>query len=280
MSVRDITDWSAVAKAFANTYGGERDGWERVQEYQRVLEYTANHPNRGSSAVSSALDLPRGRIRPWMESGAKPDPMNGLQELATLDWVGLDWEQSPFWEFNILVSWIFAGGSVTVSYVPFFAVADADQRDLVESVLVNLNLEYRLEREDEPKRATEVVPREHATILGRMLLALGAPFGEKNPDSRIELPTYLSVAPASVRLNFARTYVWLRGIEFPDRENQPIMLREDRSPEFKRELRAFLRTLTGPSEVTGSVTSPSLYLSPEGARILHQRPDLSKPHLE
>lgn len=76
----DITDHETVARALADTYRGgyAPDPWERVTEYQRVLEYTAEHPNKGSSAVASALELPRGRIRPWMD-GARPDPVCAIQ---------------------------------------------------------------------------------------------------------------------------------------------------------------------------------------------------------
>jgi hypothetical protein len=71
----DITGRQNVSQVLARTYGGDRDGWERVTEYQRVLEYTGKHPDKGSSAVASAVGLPRGRIRPWIDDGARPDPV-------------------------------------------------------------------------------------------------------------------------------------------------------------------------------------------------------------
>lgn len=46
-----LSDRTDRAAALARTYGGDRDGWTRVAEYQRVQEYAAAHPNGGSSAV-------------------------------------------------------------------------------------------------------------------------------------------------------------------------------------------------------------------------------------
>lgn len=276
MAVADVTDRQAVARALANTYEGDRDGWARVEEHQEVMAYAAEHPDKGSSAVASALDLPRGRIRPWMEDGARPDPANAVLAAEELDWLDLSWTVPPFTALNVLVAWTFAGGAINKLLVPAFVVGDAE-RAVAERALATLGLEHRSHRDDEPGRATEILPAEHGTVLGRMLLALGAPQGEKNADADIALPPYLDRAPTATRLAFARTYVWLRAAETADRPNWPLVITEKRSPPFKRALQALLRDVVGDADaVSGSVDAPSTFLSPAAAELLDRPPSVSK----
>ncbi len=57
-----------------------------VEDYRRVLEYAAENPTSGSQAIATALDLPRGRIRPWLEDGAMPDAARAIQVADTSGW--------------------------------------------------------------------------------------------------------------------------------------------------------------------------------------------------
>jgi len=241
----DITDRQAIAKALARTYGSDRDGWERVEEYQRVLEYTGTHPNKGSAAVSSALELPRERIRPWVDGDARPDPARGVQTAEELGWLDLAWEQPPFTGLNVLVAWIFSGGSLNRNVVPYFALGDAGAHERLDEAFADLGIEYELLREDASNRATEARPAEAASVLGRLLHALGAPLGTKNRETDLSLPTYLDDAPYPIRLAFARTYVQNRQTPRPDRPNTPIQIAEERSPAYRQELIAFLADVVG-----------------------------------
>ena len=47
------------------------DAWEAVEDYQRYLDVAAQNPDSGSGALSSKLELPRGRIRSW-EARSRP----------------------------------------------------------------------------------------------------------------------------------------------------------------------------------------------------------------
>lgn len=69
-----LPDASGRAQALARSYGGDRDGWERVVEYQRVMAWQGEHPQKGSQAAATALNLPRGRVRPWLDD-TMPDAM-------------------------------------------------------------------------------------------------------------------------------------------------------------------------------------------------------------
>jgi len=51
---------------------------EKVEDYQRVQKYAAEHQDAGRTAVGNALELPPGRVRGWLD-GAKPDPVRGIE---------------------------------------------------------------------------------------------------------------------------------------------------------------------------------------------------------
>jgi hypothetical protein len=268
----NITDRQSVARALAETYTGgyAPDPWERVTEYQRVLEYTADHPNKGSTAVATALELPRGRIRPWMDSGARPDPVRAIQTAEAHGWLDLDHGAAPFTGLNTLVAWIFSAGAVaTENYVPTFHVTP-ETHDCLEMTLALANVsDYRIEHTDDPSRATELRPTTDQTALGRLLVALGAPLGEKNTAADIELPSYLAEAPETTRITFAQTYVWNRATDNPERENHPAQVMEDRSDRYRRELQALLDDVAG-GEIRGS--DWPLYLTPAAAATLDRPP--------
>lgn len=241
----DITNRETIAQRLAETYQGSRlpNPWERVQEYQRVIEYTAEHPNLGSSAVSTRLELPRSRIRPWMDDGAKPDPVRALEIAEGYGWLDLENGAPPFEGLNILVAWIFAAGSLRGDYyVPSFTIPDESYEVLKTALELANAPPHRRERDDEDSRATEVFIADDGTVFGRLLSALGAPVGEKHDERQLELPLYLAQAPELTRLAFARTYVWHRGTQ-RDRENTPIQITEQRSKQYRRELQAFLNGL-------------------------------------
>ncbi len=50
----------------ARTYNtpAYEDPYTAVMDYEAVMRYASEHPNKGSSAISTALEIPRGRIRP------------------------------------------------------------------------------------------------------------------------------------------------------------------------------------------------------------------------
>ena len=78
--------------ALASTYprDGELEAWARVQEYRRVQSFCAEHPEKGSHVVSTALELPRSRIRPWVDGDAKPDPVRAIDSARDRGWLDVD----------------------------------------------------------------------------------------------------------------------------------------------------------------------------------------------
>ncbi|MFC7134319.1 MULTISPECIES: hypothetical protein [Salinibaculum] len=269
-----IDDRIEISKHLAATYAGGRydDPWGRVQEYQRVLEYTAEHPNKGSAAVASALDLPRSRIRPWMESDSRPDPVRAIQTAEDYGWLDLSWNDEQFEGFNILVAWIFAGGSIaTETYAPMFTVEEETMRCAYTALKRAGITDIDIENVDSEGRATDLRPGVDGVILGRFLAALGGPVGTKNAERDFALPSYLDEAPADVRMEFLRTYVWLRGTNPPKETRLAVQLAEQRDAAFRQQLKDLIEWAV-PGSVRGDGTT--FLLTPHAARVLDRPPEL------
>lgn len=271
----DLSDRTDRAMALARTYGTDRDGWERVEEYQRVLEWRGDHPNRGSSAAASALDLPRGRIRPWFD-GAKPDPVHAVDTAEQHDWLDAQPGDRVFEALSILHAWIYAGGSIDrTNFVPMFAVGPDDPQDLAVEAFRAAGIEAAVARADEPGRPTEVRPAgAGGTHLGRYLHGVfGAPTGRKNERAEITIPSWLVEAGASTRLRWARVYVTLRGVR---REGGwygfTYQINEVRSQPFRRALGALLEAVA-PADSVG-IGSNAIFLRPAAVRELDVVPSL------
>lgn len=272
----DVTDRQSVSKALARTHGGDRDGWERVEEYQRVLEYAAEHPTQKSAAVSSALDLPRERIRSWVDGDGRPDPVRTIQTAEDHGWLDALPGERVFEALSVLHAWVYAGGSIAqLNFVPTFAVGGGDPRDLAAEALRAVGLDATIERADEPRRATEVRPagrgRSH---LGRYLHGvLGAPIGPKNERSVIEIPAWLSSVGASTRLRWARVYVVLRSTPIDEeRHGYARLIKEERSQSFRGAFGDLLASLAPRDSVT--VGQRGVLLRPDAARELNVVPSL------
>ncbi|MCL9812563.1 hypothetical protein [Natranaeroarchaeum aerophilus] len=206
--------------------------------------------------------MPRGRIRSW-ENGAKPDPARAVEVAEQRDWFG-SVETDEFAALNQLVAWIFSGGSIsTDTYAPHFAVDDATESRVTDA-LETLGLDWRRERDDEPDRATEIVPTEHASILGRALSVLGAPIGDKNDHAEISLPEYLDDAPDEIRAEFVDVYLRNRAQSHDDKGT--LTLREERADRYLQELAALVEDVAG-EQVT--VSDKNVILSAAAANALY-----------
>jgi hypothetical protein len=75
-------------EALARTYShpSYADPYEVVEDYRRVAEYRLSHPDAGSTAVARALELPRSRVRPWLD-GSAPDPVHAVQDAQRNGWL-------------------------------------------------------------------------------------------------------------------------------------------------------------------------------------------------
>ncbi|MFC7114290.1 hypothetical protein ACFQH2_03995 [Natronoarchaeum sp. GCM10025703] len=206
--------------------------------------------------------MPRGRIRAW-QNGAKPDPARAVEVAEQRGWFeGVDSEE--FAALNQLVAWIFSGGSISrETFVPHFAVDDATEPRVTDA-LDTLDIDWRRERADESDRATEIVPTDHASVLGRALVVLGAPQGEKSDQSAFSLPEYLDDVSDELRYEFVDVYI--RNRQTPQGERFVMGFREERSEAYLQELANLIEDVAGES-VTAS--EKNIYLSSEAADALY-----------
>ncbi|WP_011322698.1 hypothetical protein [Natronomonas pharaonis] len=87
-------DTDTAKRSLVETYDPPNydDPWDAVEDYERVQRYTAKHPQQGSQAVSTAVDLPRGRIRSWVDGDGMPDCYRCLQTALENGWILNGWE--------------------------------------------------------------------------------------------------------------------------------------------------------------------------------------------
>lgn len=234
--------------ALADTFQtvNERTPWSRVQEYRRVQEYASHHPNKGSQAISTALNLNRNRIRVWLEGNGKPDPVHAIDDAREHGWIDVspDSDQGQAWVR--LVAWIYSGGSIdATNYQPIFFVRERDpgldrtELDVLRGALNEIGARHQLVSRDNSRRATHVIPAESRTLVGRCLAAAGAPVGEKNAETDIKLPEWLFESSLETRRTFARIYVLNRGT--PSEHEPKVTIREERPQHYHDQFAQFLR---------------------------------------
>lgn len=248
---------------FARTYSTpEEDAWDYVKQYRDTMDYVASHPDKGSTAVGSAVGLPRGRVREWMD-GARPDVVRGLDTVVTHGWFPDSYHSPVAKALNELVAAVYATGSIAAeNYRPSF-VYDGQNGQRIEAALNTLSAGRKVVDRAGNSRATELIPRTDATALGRVLAAAGAPVGAKVDVERLSLPAYLDDAPLSVRSSFAEVYVGSRGTKLKGKATTPVY--EDRPATFRKELAALIEEITDESV---TVNTNSVILSADAARAL------------
>ncbi|WP_135536352.1 hypothetical protein [Halostella pelagica] len=258
-------------KDFVETYSPNTDvgPWELLQQYYQATKASAelrggNGGRAGSQRIATHLDLPRARLRAWIDDGGKPDPQHGLERAHAGGWIEVDTGSSTFEGLNRLVAQVFSGGTIlTDTYRPYFAVDSDDALDRVVASCGLVGVEYDIYHADEIGRATEIRVTTDGAILGRVLTVLGAPLGEKATRDDLSLPNYLDNVGQHLRLDFARTYVLNRGAIHEDKAT--VTISEDRPQEYRDQVAAFLEETLGQTVTSGDAT---ITLSADAARVL------------
>jgi hypothetical protein len=230
-------DRTALEHALARTYNHPSydDPWEVVEDYQRVQSYAARHPDAGSSAVGRALNLPRGRVRPWLD-GAMPDAMRALDTCWTRGWFPDDWDDPRATAWVVIMAAAWAGGSVsTDTFAPRWVVDDSDERAILRGAADPLGIEFTQLCEN----PLEVGPASDRIAIGRFLVALGYPRGDKSPDSMTGIPEWVGSIPDRVQLQAARTYTTFRDTDAVDY----IQISETRNLGYREQLAGVFRSV-------------------------------------
>lgn len=251
----DPTATDEAKRELARTYNppGYNDPWDAIKDYNRVIAYHADHPNKGSQAVSSAVNLPRSRIRPWLEDGSQPDCYRGLQTAVINDWFIEDWSHERAKAINCLAAWLLSSGSIDDRWVPKF-VTDDDRGEInaLQQYARSLDVGLELTRPDDESRPMEWEPTADATILGRVLHTWTGVRGDKASEL-VRFPEYLQFAPHHIVKHFVRIYIRQRGVHRTD-TGEFIQIAVDRTDAFREALAACLGRVVSD---TGSIRDTS-----------------------
>lgn len=249
-------------RALARTYNTRSyaDPYDAVEDYRRVQRYKSKHPSKGSSAIASALELPRGRIRPWLDD-SKPDPVHAIETARDYGWLAPDYDDPAFTALNTLVANVFSGGSIAAqNYQPSFALNHRGTESHVVDALELAGVPFEIVARD--GRADEARPTTDGTVLGRVLAVLGAPVGPKT-DQHLTLPPYLEHAPRAVRETFAYAYLENRAIEHAGKDT--LHIQEQRNRDY---LAALADLLADVADGDVSLGERHIVISAEAARSL------------
>ncbi|WP_342809333.1 hypothetical protein [Natronosalvus hydrolyticus] len=160
--------------------------------------------------------------------------------------MNVTYDDSQFAALNALVANVFSGGLIAArDYRSWFALNHRGEDSHVIDALKLADIEHRLVT-DRDGRADEVRPATHGTVIGRVLAILGAPVGSKT-DDRLELPDYLTDAPADVRRLFVVCH-----LENPAHAHGSILkFKEERSRAYLDDLAALIEDVAdGPVTIS------------------------------
>lgn len=241
------------------------DPVELVEQYHRVLDFSAENPSLGSQAIATRLDLPRERIRTWIreDNSSIPDCVRGLQTAEERGWVRVMPDSDIFKGLNVLVVTILSGGSISAdTWDPRFAIDGVDSLDRAVTALRWVDIEFEMIRKTDRERATEIRLKDDGRILGRVLGTLGAPVGSKASQD-LSLPSYLAHVSPEHRRAFARSYVGNRGFHHTDKGI--LTFKEERSEAYLEQLADLLADVT---QARVSRNGNNVVLSKDATRVL------------
>ncbi|WP_123619585.1 hypothetical protein [Halorubrum sp. CSM-61] len=220
-----------AARLIARTYSDRvyPDPWDKVEDYQRVQAYAAENPNAGRTAVGNALELPPERVRGWL-NGGKPDPVRGIETASANGWLDPDCDMAG--ALVELLAHVLAGGSINETFVPAISTGRRVDHDAIEAAFAAVGVDTQRRHVDSDGRATELYPATDASVLGRCLVAMGAPHGAKT--SLDAVPAVVWESPESIRRRFVEVYVAHRGAHFERKATTRIQ--EERPASYLKDL--------------------------------------------
>lgn len=247
---------------------------DAVHDYKRVQKYSANHPQKGSQAVSTALDLPRGRIRSWVDGDGMPDCYRGLQTALSNGWIVDSWEEETARALNCLAAWILSSGGINENFVPTFVTGSEEEYEALRGYAATAGIRLDQTREPDDDRPPEWRPSTDASVLGRVLYTLLEVKGDKSRE-KVGFPEYLNEVPKPVLEDFLQVYVQQRGVYRDDR-GEFIQIVTERTDGFRRALKSRLQSVVNdPDEIRGDDWPIRIY--GDAIETLHQYPEIENP---
>lgn len=204
-----------IEQRLASTYNHPSydDPYDAVKDYRRVQRAAANHPDKGSSALSTVVELPRSRIRGWIDddTDSMPDAARAISVARNRGWI----EPSDDTAVALagLTGHLLGGGSIAEqSYVPSVCEGRRVTPATIERAFDQLGIRSTRRHEDSNNRATEVLPAERASILGRTLAVWGCPVGGRSDMQ--SLPELLFFGGEAAQEAFLQAYILHRAVNY------------------------------------------------------------------
>jgi hypothetical protein len=257
------TDTAAAKRALVRTYNppAYADPWDCVEDFERVQQAAAKHPNKGSAALASVVELPRGRIRPWLD-GARPDCYRGLQTALSNGWMLDEWDTVGR-ALNCLAAWTLSSGGINDRWVPQWVAPSEVEYNALKRYAAAVGVSLVQTRpegtttSEGTRRAAEYRPEQNASVLGRLLSTWTGLQGDK--DRTVRFPRYVRFAPEEIARDFCRVYVAQRGVE-RDHGREFVQIAATRSEAFRRDLLDQLRRVVeDPDSVRGESWPVRIY---------------------
>jgi hypothetical protein len=211
------------------------------------MRVASRNPNKGSAALASRVDLPRGRIRTWVDDGGAPDVVRGLDIATDNGWFEDTADVTTAWA--TLVAGVLGGGSIANEfYQPQWTRTPDVAGDRVADALDILGVGARVVERD--SRPAQLQPDAHPSLLGRALVALGAPVGDKNDRSVEAIPDWLRDADYQSRRAAVELLVLYRGHANPAKDT--VQLFETRSRAYRESVAALIESVVDSDVNPGS----------------------------
>ncbi len=238
-------------RELAETYGPNK-GWQTVEQYREAHRLRKENPDLARAEIARRVDRPASAVRGWLVEDKTPKPVKALNEAHQRGWIDIEPTSEQFRAINQLVAWIFSGGGVAErAFTPHFSVDDSLTLSTVSQLLRWVDLTYRIDS-DRPERGTVVIPRQAASVFGRVLYVLGVPRGVKAHKQKLGLPEYLTTLAEEHQRDFLRVYVLNRGRDLRKNNITGTYLHSLRSETFCEEIKNLIESVTEGTATVGS----------------------------
>jgi len=235
-------DFAECERRLARTYNHPSydDTYQVVTDYRRVQRAAANNPNKGSYALSTTVELPRGRIRGWVDADGMPDAARAIMIAQNKGW--LDPSIDTVTALAALAGHLLGGGSITTqNFVPNVSKGRRVPVSSIEDAFRSVGVQAARRHVDDQDRSTEVIPAEHASILGRTLSVWGCPVGSRTEVT--SLPELLNCIDTQGRRAFLEAYVRHRAVNYKGKATSRLHGQQPES--FHRAIAELIESVTG-----------------------------------
>lgn len=238
-------------KELARTYGPET-GWQAVEQYREAHRLRTNNPDLARAEIARRVNRPASAVRGWLVEDKTPKVEKAVEQAHQRGWINVESTSEQFRAINQLTAWIFSGGGVAEqTFTPHFSIDDHLMLSTVSQLLRWAGLTYRIDR-NQTERGAVVVPRQAASVFGRVLSVLGAPIGVKADKQRLELPEYVTSLDEEHQRDFLRVYVLNRGRDLHKDNITGTYLHSLQSEAFCEEIKTLIESVTDGTATVGS----------------------------